>query len=177
MDEHKVVVSDAAIEAALKRAKSQDKGPRAQTMEYVALHRLIVVGLDSGRRLALPVEDMQGLEKATPEQLTKFEILGQGTGISFPELDADFYVPALAEGVYGNRRWMAQLGKRGGAVKTEAKRIAAQRNGEKGGRPKKSGAEGRQPNNPRLGSKSKAKSLRLSEGGSFSSKSSKLSSR
>ena len=45
----------------------------------------------------------------------------------------DLYVPALIEGVYGNRRWMAQLGKKGGKARTEAKRLAARANGVKGG--------------------------------------------
>jgi len=49
----------------------------------------------------------------------------------------DLYVPALIEGVYGNRRWMAHLGKKGGRARTEAKRRAAQANGAKGGRPKR----------------------------------------
>jgi hypothetical protein len=64
-----------------------------------------------------------------------YKLIGRGTGISFPELDVDLYVPALIEGVYGNRRWMAQLGKKGGKAKTEAKRIAARANGARGGRP------------------------------------------
>jgi len=55
-----------------------------------------------------------------------------GTGIHFPALDLDLYVPALIEGVYGNRRWMAELGRKG----VEAKRVAARVNGAKGGRPR-----------------------------------------
>jgi hypothetical protein len=46
-------------------------------------------------------------------------------------------VPALIEGVYGNRRWMSELGKKGGSAKTEAKRAASRANGAKGGRPGK----------------------------------------
>jgi len=44
-------------------------------------------------------------------------------------------VPALIEGVYGNRRWMAQLGRKGGSAKSDAKRRASKINGAKGGRP------------------------------------------
>ncbi|MGA2169635.1 MAG: hypothetical protein ABSG62_15610 [Terracidiphilus sp.] len=58
----------------------------------------------------------------------------------FPDLDVDLYVPALIEGVYGSRRWMAQLGKKGGSARTEAKRKAAKANGAKGGRPKRTAA-------------------------------------
>ena len=140
MVEHRVVTTDAEIESALERAKLHDKDPVARTVEHVPVLNLLVVGLSNGRRLALPVEDVQGLDKATHGQLENYELLGHGTGISFPDLDLDLYVPALIEGVYGNRRWMAHLGRKGGRTRTEAKRRAARANGAKGGRPKKSAA-------------------------------------
>ena len=137
MAEHRVVTTDAEIEAALRQAKLHDSDPRAQTVEHIPALKLLIVGLSNGRRLALPVEDVQGLGDATHKQIQNYELLGRGTGISFPALDVDLYVPALIEGVYGNRRWMAQLGRKGGRAKTEAKRQAARANGAKGGRPKR----------------------------------------
>jgi hypothetical protein len=47
------------------------------------------------------------------------------------------YVPGLLRGVYGNKKWMAQIGRRGGSVKSAAKKRAARVNGLKGGRPKR----------------------------------------
>jgi hypothetical protein len=135
MVEHEVVTTDAEIEAALERAKARDSDPLAQTVEHIPTLNLLIVGLSNRRRLVLPVEDVQGLDRATHEQIQNYELLGRGTGIRFPDLDVDLYVPALIEGVYGNRRWMAQLGKKGGRAKTEAKRRAARANGAKGGRP------------------------------------------
>ena len=140
MAEHQVVTTDAEIEAALERAKLHNGDPRAQTVEHIPALKLLIVGLSNGRRLALPIEDVQGLGKATPEQIQNYELLGRGTGISFPDLDIDLYIPALIEGVYGNLRWMAQLGKKGGSARTAAKRKAAQANGSKGGRPVRAAA-------------------------------------
>jgi hypothetical protein len=137
MAEHEVVTTDAEIEAALKSAKLHNSDPVAQTVEHVPELNLLIVGLSNGRRLVLPVEELQGLGKATHAQIQNHELLGRGTGIRFPEIDVDLYVPALIEGVYGNRRWMAQLGKKGGSARTAAKRQAAQVNGAKGGRPKR----------------------------------------
>ncbi len=137
MVEHKVVTTDAEIEAALGEAKLHDSDPRAQTVQHIQDLNLLIVGLSNGRRLVLPVEDLQGLGNATSSQIQNHELLGHGTGISFPDLDVCLYVPALIEGVYGNRRWMALLGKKGGKSTTEAKRRAAQANGAKGGRPKR----------------------------------------
>ncbi len=138
MAEHRVVTTKAEIDAALARARRHDSEPRARTVEHIPNLNLLIVALSNGRRLVLPIEDVQGLGTATPEQLQNYELLGGGTGISFPALDVDLYVPALIEGIYGNRRWMAQLGRQGGRAKTEAKRRAAQANGAKGGRPKRS---------------------------------------
>lgn len=135
MAEHKVITTDAEIEAALERARLHHGDPLAQSVEHIPDLNLLIVGLSNQRRLVLPVEDVQGLGSATHEQLRNYKLIGRGTGICFPELDVDLYVPALIEGVYGNRRWMAQLGKKGGRAKTEAKRMAARANGAKGGRP------------------------------------------
>jgi hypothetical protein len=137
MAEHKVVASKAQIEEALERAKLGAREPLARSVQYIANLNLLIVGLTNGRRLMVPIEDIQGLVEGSPAQLQNHELLGGGTGISFPEIDVDLYVPALIDGVYGNRRWMAQLGKKGGTSKSDAKRRTARTNGAKGGRPKK----------------------------------------
>jgi hypothetical protein len=135
MAEHRVATADAEIDAALKAAKKREVGPRAKGVEHIPALRLLIVELTNGRRLVLPIEEIQDLDKATHRQLQNYELLGSGTGISFPDLDVDLYVPALIEGVYGNRRWMAQLGRKGGSAKSDAKRRASKTNGAKGGRP------------------------------------------
>jgi hypothetical protein len=84
-------------------------------------------------------QDAQGLENATPAQLSEIEISPSGFGLSFPKLDADIYVPALLEGSFGSRKWMAaRLGAQGGKARSLAKRTAARANGALGGRPRKS---------------------------------------
>jgi hypothetical protein len=137
MVEHKVITTDAEIEDALKKATFREQEPLATTVEHIQDLNLLIVKLSNHRRLILPIEDVQGLDKATHDQMQNYELLGHGTGISFPDLDVDLYVPALMEGVYGNRRWMAHLGRKGGGAKTAAKRRASQANGAKGGRPRK----------------------------------------
>jgi hypothetical protein len=82
--------------------------------------------------------DAQGLEKATGEQLREIEIDSPGFGLHFPALDADLYIPALLEGFFGSKRWMAaRLGELGGKAKSAAKARASRANGSLGGRPKK----------------------------------------
>jgi hypothetical protein len=101
MVKHEVVTTDAQIQAALEGAKRHDKDPVAQAVEHIPDLNLLLVKLSNGRRLVLPVEDLQDLDRATHQQIKNYKLLGLGTGIHFPELDVDLYVPALIEGVYG----------------------------------------------------------------------------
>ena len=133
----RLITTDGEIDAALEQAKLLEDEPLAQTVEHNQKLNILIVGLSNGRRLVLPVEELQGLEDATHKQLQNYELHGSGTGIGFRDLDADFYVPDLIEGVYGTRRWLATLGAKGGRAKTVAKRKAARANGKRGGRPKK----------------------------------------
>jgi Protein of unknown function (DUF2442) len=137
MTQARMITTDGAIDAAIERAKLLDGEPLAKTAVYIPSLKVLMVRLTNGRRLVLPIEDLQGLESATAKQLQNIEILGRGTGINFPDIDAGFYVPSLIEGVYGNRRWMSELGERGGSARTEAKQRASRANGAKGGRPRK----------------------------------------
>jgi len=49
------------------------------------------------------------LQSAKPKQLKNVKITALGTGLSWPDLDVDLYVPALVEGIYGNEAWMTKL--------------------------------------------------------------------
>ncbi len=96
-----------------------------------------MVRLSNDLDIAFSPKNAQGLETATWEQLQEIEISPTGFGLHFPAIDADLYIPALLEGVFGSRRWMAdRLGAEGGKVCSAAKTRAAQKNGLLGGRPK-----------------------------------------
>src|SRR3546814_5206140 len=98
----------------------------------------IVVDLNTGVQIAFPPRLAEGLADASPADLAEIEISPAGFGLHWPKLDADVYVPALLQGVFGSRRWMAaQLGATGGRARSRAKAAAARENGRKGGRPRK----------------------------------------
>ncbi len=136
---HRVVTTDDEIDRAIKRAKRVREGPLVTSVEYRpgAGLDLLILKLSDGRRHMIPREDLQGLQSATREQIAHIEILGGGTGLHWPDLDADLYVPALLRGIYGNKKWMAEIGRRGGSMRSMAKKRAARVNGLKGGRPRR----------------------------------------
>ena len=139
MPRHRVTVTttDEQIDAARARArqfKAIDR--RAVRVEYEKKPDLLTLHLDDGVRVSIPRTRLQGLENASPAQVAKVEILGRGTGIHWPLLDVDHYVPGLLNHVFGTSRWMAELGRRGGSATSASKAAAARANGKKGGRPK-----------------------------------------
>jgi len=98
----------------------------------------VIIELSTGDEFAFAPRRAQVLENAKPSDLDVIEISPSGFGLHFPKLDADVWVPALLEGVFGSRRWMAaRLGARGGRVKSRAKARAVRANGRLGGRPRK----------------------------------------
>lgn len=133
----RVVATDAHIDAAIARARNQDERSRRVVK---ALYRLrgdhVVLVLSTGVEVAIPRATLQGLEHAKPQQLRRIEIEGPGTGLHWPALGIDHYVPTLLGGVFGTRQWMAELGKKGGKARSPAKAAASRRNGRRGGRPR-----------------------------------------
>jgi hypothetical protein len=76
---------------------------------------------------------VEGLSGACRADLAEIEISPTGTGLHWPRLDADLYIPALLQGVFGSKSWMAhQLGAAGGSARSDAKKAAARVNGAKG---------------------------------------------
>jgi len=133
------IVQDADFEAATRRgAQRIKKGPVAVAARYDQQAGRVVVELDSGLEIAFRPEHVQGLEAATPVDLSEIDISPSGHGLHFPAIDADLYLPALLDGFLGSNAWMAaRMGQVGGRATTQAKQAAARANGRLGGRPRK----------------------------------------
>lgn len=133
-----MAITDSERLAAEARLQSETNShPRAVSARHDRRVSRVVIGLDNGLELAFPPRLAQGLENATPAQLAGIEISPLGDGLHWPAIDADLYVPALLQGVFGSKTWMArQLGASGGRARSGAKPVAARENGRKGGRPK-----------------------------------------
>ena len=131
-------LTDDAIEAARARGREDlANGPVAVEASYDAARDRVVVELDTGFSLGIPRHALEGLSAASPEQLQRVEILGPGTAITWDEPDVGFTIAGLVQGVFGSERWMAELGRAGGAKRSALKTAAARLNGKKGGRPRK----------------------------------------
>jgi hypothetical protein len=131
---------------ASKRGKAKfARDPRAASVHFDAESRRVVIDLTNDCTIIVPTELLQGLTEAKASDLDDVRILGPGTALDWPRLDAQFSVTGLVAEVFGTRAWMSELGRAGGSTSSPAKRTAARRNGRLGGRPRKQVASRRKP--------------------------------
>jgi hypothetical protein len=55
--------------------------------------------LMDGRTISVPLVWSWRLSEATPEQRSRFEIIGNGAGIHWPEIDEDLSVQGMLHGI------------------------------------------------------------------------------
>ena len=131
------ITEDDVRQAEARMACARDHAHVVSARYDIRTHR-VIMHLNSGLELAIPPHLVEGLTDATPEALADIEVSPTGLGLHWPQLDADLYVPALLQGQFGSRQWMArQLGTEGGRSRSQAKGKASRANGAKGGRPRK----------------------------------------
>lgn len=133
-----MAITNRQMQAARTRAQElKTHGPQATGATYNPDTGLVCIRLSNGIVIGLPAAQTQGLEAANAKNLSAIRISPSGYGIHFPKLDVDLYLPALMEGIFGTKAWMAERGRKGGQAATKAKKVAARANGKLGGRPRK----------------------------------------
>ncbi|GAJ00574.1 unnamed protein product [marine sediment metagenome] len=72
--------------------------PLAQNVEFTEDD--LIVSLIDGRKVIVPLIWFPRLSNATKEQLENYEILGDGEGIHWPDIDEDLSVEGLLRGTH-----------------------------------------------------------------------------
>jgi hypothetical protein len=111
--------------------------PRTAAARYDRRSNRIIVELRNGAGFLFPPELAQGLRGASARELANVEITPSGEGLRWPDLDADFSMPGLMMGMFGNKAWMTEFARRGGSATSAAKAASSRANGRKGGRPRR----------------------------------------
>lgn len=69
---------------------------RARAVEVT--DEFLVVRLDDGRRISVPLEWYPRLLHGTPDERSWYRVVGSGVALHWPDLDEDLHVQALLEG-------------------------------------------------------------------------------
>jgi len=117
---------DKMFKEADKRGKERLKTePRAKSATYDPKTRRVIIELMNDCVFIVPVDLMQGLRGASDEDLVDFSLMPRGFDLHWHRLDAQFTVFGLMQGGFGTKRWMAELGRIGGAkTKRAASRVS-----------------------------------------------------
>jgi hypothetical protein len=106
----KVVTTNSEIEAAIRQARVSSKyDQRVVRASYSARTDRISLRMHNGVTHSIPRKLLQGLSEIAPEQLSRIELLGHGTGLYWPSVDVAHSVSGLLAGIYGSAKWMRKL--------------------------------------------------------------------
>ena len=80
------------------RTLAVDPRPPAQNVGFTDDN--LIVSLMDGRKITVPLVWFPRLSNATKSQLENYEILGDGEGIHWPEIDEDLSIDGLLRGTH-----------------------------------------------------------------------------
>ena len=106
---------DAQIVNAKAAAQETDaKELRATSVRFDRSLGLIIISLKNGAFFSFPPTLVEGLEKASLEDIDDVWLDASGSSVHWDRLDADFNIAGLVAGIFGTKAWMSQLGRKGG---------------------------------------------------------------
>ena len=124
------------LKASAKAGEAEDDRP-ASNIKFSANGKQVTLYFPDDLVLSFPSSDIKELADADPVEIRKGYLTEDGDAIHWDNLDAHYTVIGLLMGRFGPREWMRELAKRGGSKTSAAKKLAAQINGAKGGRPRR----------------------------------------
>ncbi len=81
----------------------------------------LVLELKNGATHSVPCHLIQGLRNADPADIAAVELGPRGASLHWERLDQDFTVGGLVCGIYGTKKWMAELARNSTPSKTPSK--------------------------------------------------------
>lgn len=97
------------IERARQRTAIEDAGrPVAIEARYEPRSRRLLISLDNGCVMQIPVSLIEGLSDASSSQRSDVRVIGHGTALEWQSLDLHLSVEGLMSGLFGSRKWMAR---------------------------------------------------------------------
>ena len=83
---------------------STTTGADPRILSVTVTDDLITANLVDGRTISVPLAWSWRLSEATPEQRARYEIIGDGEGLHWPDIDEDISAQGMLTGVPARRR-------------------------------------------------------------------------
>lgn len=96
-------------EATKRGAETLARLPKAKSAKFDKKSKRIVLEMQTGATMLLPVHLVQGLQTGDDRALADFDLMMEGTQIHWHSLDVQFYVEDLLKGTFGTPQWMNSL--------------------------------------------------------------------
>ena len=142
MTRHSVSETELAAAHAVGRVGAETE-IRAQAVRYVADRDAVEIVTTCQAGFLIPRGWITALQDVPVEDLVRLEVWPDGSAIKLEDRDihisVDGLVTALLPAMLPARAIAAIFAGRGGKATSDAKRISAQKNGRRGGRPRKAG--------------------------------------
>ena len=90
-------------------AKESKNNYRAKAVRYEPDTRRLHIQTERGEEKTFDIDKLQGVSGASDEDAANIEVLGAGTGLHWPNIDASLLVHELCLEIYGTKRWMERL--------------------------------------------------------------------
>jgi hypothetical protein len=137
-------ITDSEYETALTAGQmAADTEIRARSVRYVADRDAVEIVTTRHAGFLIPRSWIAALRDVPPEDLAKLEVWPDGSAIELDDRDihisVDGLMTALLPAMLPTRTIAAIFASRGGKATSVAKRSSAQKNGYRGGRPRKTG--------------------------------------
>ena len=84
-------------------AQPNSRGAEPRVAAVEVTDQLIIAHLVDGRTISVPLSWSWRLSDATPDQRARYDIIGDGTGIRWPDIDEDISVRGMLEGAPARR--------------------------------------------------------------------------
>jgi len=104
-----MAISDKEYECALQTMSADQAAFSAERVSVDTQNGYLDISFPTGVSVRFPIQFLEGLQDAEPEQLRDFKLSPSGLGLHWQQIGTDLYIPALIEGAFGSREWMTQL--------------------------------------------------------------------
>ena len=74
---------------------------QARATEVLVENGCVCIRLEDEREIRFPASKNRRLRNASPAQLANIELICNGTGLHWPDLDGDLFVIGIIEGRFG----------------------------------------------------------------------------